>query len=234
MPNFTDFLKAEAARAQEATRHDSEVIEHALTTFKWIVGVVGALVLAGASAAGWMMAAWNRTTITGIFQREIKAQVEARFREVDSEIRRTLTRVVGLTDELSKQQDTIAKLITMTTGVFPYVYLKAKRFQTGAGLFVPPQSMSVAKMSRHPCGCGWKSPHECDMRLRGRGGSILPERDQKPAGLGNGQLFPGSVRAAVRLLLLSLVGLLSVTTEAPRALTLSPWPKRCSPTAWAE
>ena len=124
MPNFTDFLKAEAARAQEATRHDSEVIEHALTTFKWIVGVVGALVLAGASAAGWMMAAWNRTTITGIFQREIKAQVEARFREVDSEIRSTLTRVVGLTDELSKQQDTIAKLITMTTGVFPYVYLK--------------------------------------------------------------------------------------------------------------
>ena len=70
------------------------------------------------------MAAWNRTTITGIFQDEIKAQVEARFKEVDSEIRRTLTRVVGLTDELSKQQDIIAKLVTMTTGVFPYAYLK--------------------------------------------------------------------------------------------------------------
>jgi hypothetical protein len=122
--NFTEFLKAEAARAQEATRHDSEVIEHALTTFKWIVGVVGALVLAGATVAGWMMAAWNRTTITGIFQDEIKTQVQARFREVDSEITRTLTRVVALTDELSKQQDIIAKLVTMTTGVFPYAYLK--------------------------------------------------------------------------------------------------------------
>jgi hypothetical protein len=124
LQSFTDFLKAEAVRAEAATKHESEVIESALTTFKWIVGVVGALVLAGATVGGWMMAAWNRTTITGIFQDEIKAQVEARFRVVDSEITNTLTRTVALAEKLNKQQDMITKLVTMTTGVFPYAYLK--------------------------------------------------------------------------------------------------------------
>jgi hypothetical protein len=122
--SFAELLKAEAARAEAATKHDSEVIHHALTVFSWFVGVVGAVVVAGATIVGALFVKWNRETIRDIYQNEVRSQLQARFRDVDAENARTLTRVTDLTEQLSQQQAIITKLVTMTTGVFPYTYLR--------------------------------------------------------------------------------------------------------------
>jgi hypothetical protein len=144
--SLTEFLKAQAARSEEATRLERDVIQHALTVFTWIVGVVGTLLVTGAGVLGWLMARWNRASKTDI-QQEVKTQLQAGVMEtIDSEIKITRTRVARLGEEaeevskqlvearkrvavaedrLNEQSDTIRKLVGLTLGYFPYDYLKS-------------------------------------------------------------------------------------------------------------
>jgi hypothetical protein len=144
--SFTEFLKAQAARSEEATRLERDVIRHALTVFTWIVGVVGTLLVVGAGALGWFMAKWSRASKTDI-QQEVRTQLQARVMEaIDAEITTTRTRVASLSKEaenfsrqlaeakdkvavaeerLNEQRDTITKLVGLTLGPYPYSYLKS-------------------------------------------------------------------------------------------------------------
>jgi hypothetical protein len=83
--NFTEFLKAEAARAEAATKHDSEVIEHALqresdaiqhalTFFEYVVGAAGSILVVGAGFLGWVLVRANRASKIEI-QQEVSKQL---------------------------------------------------------------------------------------------------------------------------------------------------------------
>jgi hypothetical protein len=146
LQSFTELLKAEAARSEEATKHERDVIRHALTVFTWIVGVVGALLVTGAALLGWAMAAWNRASKTDI-QHEVRTQLQAGVTEaIEMELKTTRTLVARLGDEaedvskqlqgaksrvsvaeerLNEQKNTITKLVALTLGPYPYDYLKA-------------------------------------------------------------------------------------------------------------
>jgi hypothetical protein len=94
LQNFTEFLKAEAARAEAATKHESEIIDDSLkrqsdaiksesdtierifSAFQWAVGITGLLLLAGAAYLGHIMEVASRTTKTDI-ETEVKAQLHA-------------------------------------------------------------------------------------------------------------------------------------------------------------
>jgi hypothetical protein len=126
--NFAEFLKAE----EQATKHASDIIEHALAVFTWIVGVVGGLLVSGAALLGWAIALWSRASKTDI-QDEVKKQLQGRVTEAieleSKETQRRITQLSKETDEftaqlaeaknrvnlaentLSKQQDTINKLV---------------------------------------------------------------------------------------------------------------------------
>jgi hypothetical protein len=95
--NFAAFLKAE----EQATKHASDVIEHALAVFTWIVGVVGGLLVAGAALLGWGIARWSRASKTDI-QDEVKTQLHGRVSEaIELESKETQRRVA----QLSKDAD---------------------------------------------------------------------------------------------------------------------------------
>ena len=145
MQSFTELLKAQAARSEEATKHERDVIRHALTVFTWIVGVVGALLVTGAALLGWAMAT-SRASKTDI-QHEVRTQLQAGVMEaIELELKTARTRVARLGEEaeevskqleeaksrvsvaeerLNEQKDTITKLVALTLGPYPYDYLKA-------------------------------------------------------------------------------------------------------------
>ena len=144
--NFAEFLKAQATRSEEATRFEREVIQHALTVFTWIVGVVGALLVAGAALLGWAMAAWSRASktdiemevkkqlpghVTEVIGKEIKAtrdrigKLDEEAGQVAKELEEAKGRVAGTEDQLKEQGDTITKLYALALGAFPYNYLKS-------------------------------------------------------------------------------------------------------------
>jgi hypothetical protein len=101
---FAEFLKAE----EQATKHLSDVIKHALTIFTWIVGVVGGLLVGGAALLGWAIARWSRTSKTDI-EKEVKTQLRVGVTEtIESESKETQRRITQLTretDEFSRQLD---------------------------------------------------------------------------------------------------------------------------------
>ena len=144
--NLSEFLNAQATRSEEATRFEREVIQHALTVFTWIVGVVGALLVAGAALLGWAMAAWSRASktdiemevkkqlpghVTEVIEKEIKAtrdrigKLDEEAGQVAKELEEAKGRVAGTEDQLREQGDTITKLYALALGAFPYNYLKS-------------------------------------------------------------------------------------------------------------
>ena len=136
---LSEFLKAQAERSEEATRFEREVIQHALTVFTWIVGVVGALLVAGAALLGWAMAAWSRASktdiemevkkqlpghVTEVIEKEIKAtrdrigKLDEEAGQVAKELEEAKGRVAGTEDQLREQGDTITKLYALALGAF--------------------------------------------------------------------------------------------------------------------
>ena len=143
LQNFTEFLKAEAARAETATKHDSEIIEHALkhqsdaignalVFFEYVVGTAGVILVAGAGLLGWLLKAASRATRTDI-EREVRAQLKARVaEEIEARAKSTLDRIVTLErnivdaeGSLGKQRNTITNLVHWTMGYWPHHHLKA-------------------------------------------------------------------------------------------------------------
>jgi hypothetical protein len=144
--SFTELLKAEAARSEEATKHEREVIERALTQFTWIVGIVGGILLAGAGLLGWAIKAWSRASKADI-EKEVKRQIRDTVMEtIESQLKATQMRLAGIDreaeafgkrldearnrvgaaeDRLEEQRDTIKDLVALTVGPFPYSYLKS-------------------------------------------------------------------------------------------------------------
>jgi hypothetical protein len=136
--NLGDFLKAE----EQATQHASDVVEHALTVFTWIVGVVGGLLVAGAALLGWAIRYWSRANKTDI-QKEVEKQLQSEaVKAIESEIAATKRRIDKLVQDanefdkqlaearsvlptLDQQQHRLNQLIVLTMGQFPYDYLKA-------------------------------------------------------------------------------------------------------------
>jgi hypothetical protein len=66
-------LQAEASQSTAATRRDSEAIQHVMDLFLWIVAVVSAVLLAGASLLAWALAAWGKASKTDI-EKAVKTQ----------------------------------------------------------------------------------------------------------------------------------------------------------------
>jgi len=137
--DLADFLKAE----ELATKHASDVVEHALTVFTWIVGVVGGLLVAGAALLGWAIQRWSRANRTDI-QNEVEKQLQSEaVKAIESEIAATKQRIEKLDREanefsrqleearnrvgstLDLQQERINQLIILTMGQFPHAYLKS-------------------------------------------------------------------------------------------------------------
>jgi len=102
--HFAEFLKAE----EQATKHASDVIEHALAVFTWIVGVVGGLLVAGAALLGWGIARWSRASKTDI-QDEVKTQLHGRVTEAieleSNETQRRITQLSKDADEFIRQPE---------------------------------------------------------------------------------------------------------------------------------
>jgi hypothetical protein len=144
--SLSEFLKAQAARSEEATKLERDVIQRTLNLFTWIVGVVGGLLVAGAALLGWFIRAWNRANKTDI-QLEVKKQlrsdvVEEIGKEIEAtrnrigklgqdaaqlgkEFEKARDRVAGTEDQLKEQGENITKLFALALGSYPYDYLKS-------------------------------------------------------------------------------------------------------------
>jgi hypothetical protein len=131
LQSFTEFLKAEAARAETATRHESEVIEHALqhqsdaianalAFFEYVVGAAGAILVAGGAFLGWALTAANRATRADI-EKEVRAQLQARVAdEIEARARSTLQRIETLEKNIGDAEKSLGnrriRLRTSSTG----------------------------------------------------------------------------------------------------------------------
>ncbi len=141
--DFTEFLKAEAARAEAATKHESEAIENALkregdavekslTFFELVVGIAGTILVAGAGFLGWVLAAANRANKTDI-QQEVSKQLPSKVaEEIETQFKNTLDRIARLENNvgeaersLDRQRNAITDLVHWTMGTWPYRHLKS-------------------------------------------------------------------------------------------------------------
>jgi hypothetical protein len=141
--NFTEFLKAEAERAEAVTKHESDVIENALKResdavektlnfFKLVVAAAGAILVAGAGYLAWVLVAANRASKIDI-QQEVSRQLPSKvFEEIETRFKSALDRITTLennVDEaeksLDKQRNAITNLIIWTMGEWPYNHLKS-------------------------------------------------------------------------------------------------------------
>jgi hypothetical protein len=73
-------LQAEASQSVAAARRDSEAIQHAMDLFLWIVGVVSAILVTGATLLAWALAAWGKASKTDI-EKEVQAQTDVRIKD---------------------------------------------------------------------------------------------------------------------------------------------------------
>lgn len=73
-------LQAEASQSAAASRHDSEAIQRAMNLFVWIVGVVSAILVAGAGLLAWALAAWGKASKADI-EKEVQTQTDQRIKE---------------------------------------------------------------------------------------------------------------------------------------------------------
>ncbi len=84
--DYTELLKAEAQGLREAAEGDSRRLDRALTTFNWIVGVVGAIFVFGAGVFGSLLVFASRASKKDIHE-EVSKQMQARVeREINARI----------------------------------------------------------------------------------------------------------------------------------------------------
>lgn len=122
--NFADFLKAE----ELATKHANDVIEHALTIFTWIIGVVGSLLIAGAALLGWAIARWNRISKTDI-QNEVRTRLQAGVAQgIESgmnDVQNRVNRAMSQINEVETRANTFEGTLTNQQGMIDLLQLLA-------------------------------------------------------------------------------------------------------------
>jgi len=83
--DFVDVLKLEAERSEQATRHEIGMVEQTLTTFTWIVGVVGAII-SGVSAALFFLGLGSLRDIRRRAEITIQTEIKKLTNEADTKI----------------------------------------------------------------------------------------------------------------------------------------------------
>jgi len=93
---FEAAAQRESDAIEKAAQRESVAIDNTLNKFIWIVGIVGALLLAGGGLLAWFLAQWNEHWI----KREAEQQVKSRIANaIDEEVKRVLENS-GLEDQL--------------------------------------------------------------------------------------------------------------------------------------
>ena len=151
--NFTDFLKAEAARDEAATKHESEIIDDSLkrqsdaiknqsdaierifSVFQWVLGISGALLLAGAAYLGYIVQVASRATKADI-EAEVGKQLHAKVtQELQNHAERARASIEKVEKSMAtmeanaiknfgKHGENIAKMFHLTMGTWTQHHLE--------------------------------------------------------------------------------------------------------------
>ena len=123
--DYTELLKAEAQGLREAAEGDSRRLDRALTTFNWIVGVVGAIFVFGAGVFGSLLVFASRASKKDIHE-EVSKQMQAR---VEREINQWPPRILFAPQSLiSKVRDEVDDLVQNGGGKFLSPVTSPERF----------------------------------------------------------------------------------------------------------
>jgi CheY-like chemotaxis protein len=117
--DYTELLKAEAQGLREAAESDSRRLDRTLTTFNWIVGVVGAIFVFGAGVFGSLLVFASRASKKDIDE-EVSKQMQARVeREINARIDQIVNPAIeGLRKTIEERVNTVKEdLADVRTGI---------------------------------------------------------------------------------------------------------------------
>jgi hypothetical protein len=110
LKGYLDLMKAESDRSAQATKHEHDTIDHALSSFLYIVSLCGTALVVGAGGFGWLLAAWHKANKADV-EAEVRKQTEGEIGEAMKKARDTVSQqTAGFQNDVDRMRQDFTEL----------------------------------------------------------------------------------------------------------------------------